>query len=141
MKAKPIKTLFALTLILFTFAQASRADEKTDPAVEVAKSWLALVDAGNYQKSWDEAAPYFKERVKSGEWVKMVASVREPLGKVKSRELIGALFTKTLPGAPDGEYVVIQFRTAFQNKAEAVETVTPMKDDKGNWRVSGYYIR
>jgi len=29
----------------------------------------------------------------------------------------------------------------FANKKAAVETVTPMKDTDGQWRVSGYFIR
>ena len=47
----------------------------------------------------------------------------------------------SLPGAPDGEYVVLQFDTSFANKKEAVETVTPMLDKDGKWKVSGYYIK
>ena len=46
-----------------------------------------------------------------------------------------------LPGAPDGEYVVFQFSTAFEHKRAAVETVTPMMDADGQWRVSGYFVR
>ena len=41
----------------------------------------------------------------------------------------------------DEEYVVIQFNTVFENKAKAVETITPMKDPDGKWEVSGYYIK
>ncbi len=47
----------------------------------------------------------------------------------------------SLPGAPDGEYVVIQYRSEFENKSNAVETVTPMRDADGEFRVSGYFIR
>jgi hypothetical protein len=36
---------------------------------------------------------------------------------------------------------VIQFATSFENKQSAVETVTPMRDSDGTWRVSGYYVR
>ena len=50
-------------------------------------------------------------------------------------------YAESLPGAPDGEYVVILFKTSFEGKAEAVETVTPMRDADGEWRVAGYYIR
>jgi hypothetical protein len=46
-----------------------------------------------------------------------------------------------LPGAPDGEYVVIHFHTVFANKADAIETVTPMRGRDGRWRVSGYFVR
>ena len=56
-------------------------------------------------------------------------------------EVVSAEFTTKLPGAPDGEYVVIQYRTKFQNKADAIETVAPMRDQDGVFRVSGYYVR
>jgi hypothetical protein len=36
---------------------------------------------------------------------------------------------------------VIQFSTSFERKGAATETVTPMKDADGQWRVTGYYIR
>jgi hypothetical protein len=55
--------------------------------------------------------------------------------------LKSATYTKSLPGAPDGEYVVIQYDTGFEHKQSAVETVTPMLDKDGKWRVSGYFIR
>ena len=49
--------------------------------------------------------------------------------------------TESLPGAPDGHYVVLHYETSFENKKTAIETVTPMLDQDGDWRVSGYYIR
>jgi len=55
--------------------------------------------------------------------------------------LKSASYTKTLPGAPDGEYVVIQYDSSFEHKQSAVETVIPMLDKDGQWRVSGYVIR
>jgi hypothetical protein len=36
---------------------------------------------------------------------------------------------------------VIQYESSFEHKASAIETVTPMLGDDGQWRVSGYYIR
>jgi hypothetical protein len=46
-----------------------------------------------------------------------------------------------LPGAPAGDYVVIQYATQFANKDKAVETVVPMRTPDGSWKVSGYFIR
>jgi len=135
-----IKSLLIAFILAGSIALAF-ADEQTDQAVAAAKTWLGLVDEKQYEESWVKAAPFFKEKVKEEDWVKMVSAVRSPLGDMKNRELIGAQYTKTLPGAPAGEYVVMQFKTAFQNKPEAVETVTPMKDDKGAWRVSGFFIK
>ena len=71
----------------------------------------------------------------------MVRAVRDPLGKVTTRKLKSATYTKSLPGAPDGEYVVIQYESSFEHKQSAVETVTPMLDKDGKWRVSGYFIK
>lgn len=136
----PLRAL-CLAVALLLPALPGRADENVDGAVKAAESWLALVDARDYKKSWEEAAPFFKERVSEFDWIKMAALARDPFGKLKSRELKTAKYTKTLPGAPDGEYVVIQFRTSLAHKENAIETVTPMKDEHGAWKVSGYFIK
>jgi hypothetical protein len=47
----------------------------------------------------------------------------------------------TLPGAPDGEYVVFQFDTSFERKEAALETVTTIHEADGQWRVAGYFVR
>jgi len=52
-------------------------------AVEAAKSWLALVDAGEYGKSWEAAAPLFKGAVDEAAWGKQLGPVRGPLGAVR----------------------------------------------------------
>jgi len=117
------------------------ANEPAEPAVKAAEAWLARVDQEQYATSWKEAAPAFKQAVSQAQWETAVASVRGPLGKVEARELLGAQFTTALPGAPDGAYVVIQFKTRFANKAEAVETITPRKEAGGLWKVSGYFVK
>ena len=67
--------------------------------------------------------------------------MRAPLGKLVSRKLKSREYAEKMPGAPDGRYVVVQYDTVFENKASAVETVTPMADPDGVWRVAGYFIR
>lgn len=114
------------------------AEEK---AVEAARTWLGLVDDGGYAKSWETAAQYFKKAVTEEKWKQALSAVRRPLGKVVSRKLKSKQYATSLPGAPDGEYVVIQFETSFENKKASVETITPMLDKDGKWRVSGYYIK
>jgi hypothetical protein len=46
-----------------------------------------------------------------------------------------------LPGAPAGQYVVMQFDSSFANKHSAVETVTFMLEEGGQWRAAGYFIK
>ena len=114
---------------------------KENAAVLAAQHWLSMVDGEEYAHSWDEAAEYFKGAITREQWRQSLQGVRKPLGNVISRELKSKIYTTSLPGAPDGEYVVIQFETSFENKKSAVETVTPMMDPDGSWRVSGYYIK
>ncbi len=117
------------------------AQKPEDLAQASAQSWLALTDSGKYAESWQEASTAFKTAVTQSKWVEQLTPVRTPLGKVLSRKLKSATYMKNPPGAPDGEYVVIQYDTSFENKNEAVETITPMLDKDGKWRVSGYFIR
>lgn len=115
--------------------------EKEKTAIGVADAWLKLVDAGEYDKSWDEAATYFKSAVTKEQWQNTVEAARKPFGKCIARTVKSAKYTTSLPGAPDGEYVVIQYEASFENKKNAIETITPMMDKDGQWRVSGYYIK
>jgi len=115
--------------------------EKEKVAITAAKKWLALTDAGKYSDSWKEAAEYFRNTVPQEQWKQMLQSVRAPLGKMLSRKIKTKEYKTSLPGVPDGEYVVIQFETSYQNKKSAIETVTPMLDKDGKWRVAGYYIK
>lgn len=121
-------------------AMAANTD-KEKAAIAVAEKWLKLVDQGKYTKSWQESSRYFKMLVKEDQWIEAAQTTRGPLGKIISRKVKSATYTTTLPTAPDGEYVVIEFLTTFKNKKSAIETVTPMVDKDGKWRVSGYYIR
>lgn len=127
--------------LLFTTVGSSTEQEAEKAAQKAAEAWLALVDSSDYFASWDEAAEFFKSRVDKEQWEKTVRAVRGPLGKVKSRKFSSAKYTKQLPGAPDGEYVVIQYETSFENKQSAIETITPMLEKDGKWRVSGYFIK
>ena len=118
----------------------STADKETI-AQESAKKWLHLIDNSEYSLSWSEAAPYLKNNVTQEEWQKTLQGVRQPLGKALSREVALMQYMTTLPGSPDGEYVVIQYNTSFEHKKSAVETVTPMLDRDGKWKAAGYYIK
>jgi hypothetical protein len=133
--------LLGMMLVLGVIQVGNADGQSQQKAVEAAKKWLALVDRGEYGKSWETAAGYFKAAVGKKHWEQKAAAVRSPLGKVIIRKLKSKQYATSLPGAPDGEYVVIQFETSFEKKKSSVETVTPMKEKDGTWRVSGYYIK
>ena len=138
-----MKRLVAVLFVLVFLAlpRCGASGEAEDAAVVAAQKWLNLIDTSEYGESWEQAATYFKQVVPKEKWEQAVGAVRGPLGELKARKVKSATYATSLPGAPDGEYVVIQFSASFSKKQSAVETVTPMKEPDGTWRVSGYYIK
>jgi len=136
-----IALVIGLCLLLVVGIATAQNPQKEKAAVASAEKWLAAVDKGKYVDSWQEAAVYFKNAVTKEQWEQSMLSFRKPLGRLVSRKVQSTLYRTSLPGAPDGKYVVITFETAFENKASAIETVTPMLEKDGKWRVSGYYIK
>jgi hypothetical protein len=135
-----------ITAILFAFAlvvgfQPIHGQVASTAARSSVESWLSLVDGQHYVESWQAAGAFFRNAVTAEKWQEAARIARIPLGGLKARDVKSVTSTKTLPGAPDGEYVVFQFNTSFEQKAAAVETVTTVREPDGNWRVVGYFVR
>jgi hypothetical protein len=135
------RTLLAGAALVTAFAQAQ--EPVIREATMAAERWLAVVDRGEAGTSWDQLASAAQSVITKAAWKDALHKVREPLGSA-SRQMETAMFTRSFPNAPPGEYIVIQYNTGFAklpNGAMAVETVVPMRDKDGVWRVSGYYIK
>jgi len=134
-------TILAVAMALTLGLPAWAADKEEAVAIKNAESWLALVDREKYGESWDAAAKFFQDNVARDLWRDALGAVRGPLGKPLSRRVKSAEARTSLPGAPDGRYVIIQFDTSFEHQKSAVETITPMQEADGSWKVSGYFIK
>jgi len=137
----PVALMALLTVPSFAADDADKQKAKEQAATAAAEKWLALMDEGKYGDGWKEGAEYLRNAIKQEDFDKALQAARKPLGKLVSRKVKSAQYSTELPGAPDGEYVVIQFDTSFENKKTAVETITPMLDKDGKWRVSGYFVK
>jgi len=141
-----MKLISSALLLVFLFAlpavSASDAD-KEQAAVTAAEDFLALVDAADYTQSWDMTAQFFKQKVSKENWIKEIGVLRPKSKSLVERKLRSAEYSKSesVPGIPDGEYVVIVFDTIFADKQGAIEIVTPTLEPDGHWRVSGYFVR
>ena len=142
---KKVLGVFLSVMLVFSFALLSGCakanPEAEKEAITAATEWLALINDEKYGESWDESSEIFRAAITREKWERTLSGLMKPFGKVVSREKKSARYHTSLPGAPDGEYVVIQFKTSFENKKNAIETITPMKEKDGTWRVSGYYIK
>ena len=125
-------------ILASTFAFAA---EPKDEARASAAAWLKAFDAADYPSTWKAASEGFKAAVSSDSWSQTAKAVRTPLGQLKTRTERSATYTRSLPGAPDGEYVVIQFETVFENKAHSLETITAKREPDGNWKIAGYFVK
>ena len=130
-----------VTVIGLAPARAVSRAQAAKEATSAAEQWLGFVDQGKFNRSWLEASTYFRNVTTKQQWKQQVSVWRSALGSVVSRKLRTAQYLTTMPGAPDGEYVMIQYDTSFTHKKSAVEVVVPMMDADGRWRVSEYSIR
>lgn len=108
-------------------------------AQKAAEQWLALLDAGEYGKAWDQTSRPFRERVTRERWIEALPKDRGAHGAMRSRKAEVASYKPTLPGVPDGDYVTVRFATSFENKPDASELITLVLED-GVWRPIGYGI-
>lgn len=129
-----------LVLLALSFTSTLHADQSASAQV-AGKAWLSKLDSGDYSGTWDAAASIFKTALSSQAWQQASQTVRTPLGAVRQRTELSSVPTKTLPGVPDGDYVVMQFTTQFEFKAQAIETVVMTLDKDGSWKVAGYFVR
>jgi hypothetical protein len=106
-----------------------------------ALDWLALVDESRLAESWTEASGGFRSAVSEARWAEAAGAARSPFGALRSRTLQDVQRATELPGAPDGEYAVLTFGSAFDHKRSAVETLTLARDADGEWRAAGYFVR
>ncbi|MCK0128222.1 DUF4019 domain-containing protein [Erythrobacter sp. F6033] len=134
------------TTVPATAQPSSQSSSSSDTPVEAAslkqaKAFLAPVDAGDWNKSWNIAGDFFQEQITAAEWAERVSPVRKPLGAVEERRLVSAQQVSTLPGAPEGDYEVLQFQTKFANREGlALETMMMLKNGN-SYDVTGYFIQ
>lgn len=142
----------SMSIMLAMFAYGSLSDDARTPTtgsplvavskkpvetapVQATRQWLALVDAGHWQTSWQATGESFRKLNTVELWTSVSLKVRTPLGSVVSRHLLSE---EDVPTPPNGN-IVIKFQTSFATKAGARETLALSREDN-SWKVVGYYI-
>ena len=106
-----------------------------------AHAWLLLLDRKDWGTAWDASSSVFRQSVPLGTWMDNVPKLREPLGAFVERQPGEAIYKRTLPGRPEGDYVTVQFTSKFDKKPVVQELVTTVRESDGRWRVTGYQAR
>jgi len=116
-------------------------DQDDKDTIAASEKWLALLDAGKVGAAWDVSSAYLKSVVTRQKWIEGISSARKPFGKINKRTAGKFARTHTIPGAPDGDYAILEFDSVYANGKRATEQVIWMLEPGDTWRVSGYYIR
>ncbi len=138
---KRIIAVCVMTILFLGTNAVSKVTSEEEMSLANAKNWLAIIDNGEYAKSWDGASNIFKNALTSDMWEESLSAIRKPLGQLISRKMLKQQYHSSLPGVPPGSYFVIQFSTKFENKENVVETITMAKEKDGTWKSAGYFIK
>ena len=121
--------------------QPNISEEDLRNGIAAANAWLNLVDQGKYENSWEAGALSFQFTITKKEWDKALENIRKPLGTVVSRQLLEQRVAYNPKGLPKGEYLVLYYKTAYSNRADANELLTLQKQSTGQWKVLTYHVR
>src|SRR3954454_25248090 len=111
--------------------QERHADELS--ARNAAERWLALLDSGDYEEAFEWEAQDFRMTRAQKQFVRYMQARRQPFGKELGRKAIGSQPAQKLAGVPEGNYMGVIFKTAFENKHETAERVILVRQTIG-WR-------
>jgi len=140
MRAVPALRLLLVSLLLLLAAGAGAQDPQAVAAQTAARDLMALTDRGDAAGSWAKAGAQFRRKISAQAWSDSLQRARPPLGDLVRRTLESTQFSRSFPGMPDGDYVLVLFRSSFSKKGEAMESVTLERESDGNWHVIGYFI-
>jgi Protein of unknown function (DUF4019) len=109
--------------------------------IAASEKWLAVLDAGKFGPAWDTSSAYLKSVVTRKNWIQEIGAARKPLGKFDHRKAEKFARTHSFPGAPEGDYAIVEFDSTFANGKKATEHIVWTLETGDVWRVSGYFIR
>ncbi len=107
---------------------------------KIARDWLAMADKEDAKGTWTMAGKKFQDSITEEQWSQSLVQVHMPIGKTLQRAVVSTSFDKSFPGAPEGDYATVDFRTSFERRLDGGETVSLEHEPDGVWRVIGYSI-
>jgi hypothetical protein len=121
-------------------AQADPHQAEEQAAERQALGFLGYLDQGRFPESYAYTGMLIRSSVDRDTFAQKVESARNGTGAFVGRNLMDASYTTSVPGAPEGQYVILHYAASFANRQDTVETVT-LALAKNYWWVSGYYIK
>ena len=112
-------TLLIVVLIAPVGAETLSRDQLDNKA----SSYLELLDQGHYEEAWQDMSALFQALNNQSQWQNRQQTIRTAYGALSSRQLRHITYRQSYTLSPDGQYVIVQFKSSYQNKADTTETV------------------
>ena len=138
---------FFLLLVAGQVVRAQEGGPAPQEAVDAGNAFLALIDRGQYDDSWDAAASTIKNTITKTSWSTVLSANRKKFGTLVSRKLESSQAVTTMPGSPEGQYVVLEYKGSFSQKKAGGATVKPttetvvVTNENGKWVGYQYTIK
>lgn len=117
------------------------ADTPRDEVTQAALLWLQKVDGKQLQQAYDDSGTLMKNAVAFDKWSAAISSARASAGNVQSRDLTNIESHTQFPGVPEGDYMIVKFKTKFSLKPDAQETLSFQRESDGKYHLIGYFVR
>ena len=137
---KALALLAAISCLLVAAASRALASSGADhinDGIAASQSWVAQIDAGKYEDSYNVGSAAMHTKVAQDRWVEVLSALRTPWGPVVSRKQISHIYRPNGYEGAEGEFMLVTYDTAFQHLNSATEVVV-LKWEDGQWRGAGY---
>lgn len=138
-KRRVFWVLIALGISLL-FVACGRGHRSGIPAdaQAVINEALADVDAGRYDKLYQEGAEEWRNSATLDDSKAAFKTARDKLGAVRSRNLLNAREEQTSTAPVPGHSIVVVYQTSFE-RGSGMETLTLLEHD-GRWYLARYFV-
>jgi len=136
---KPTLLIAGILCFLFTTMPKvlASAEDEIDSALATSKAWVAQIDAGQYDESYEAGCDAMHDKVPQDRWAQVLKALRVPWGPVVNRTQVSHIYKPNGYEGSEGEFMVITYDTSFTKLGEATEVVVLRWED-GKWRGAGY---
>lgn len=133
------KTLLLCFTVLFSSLVLGNP-KYVEQAEKQAHNWMDTIDKGDAESSWNEMSSIFTQQLSAEDWKLSIQGMQMYFGKVGQRKIKSSNYKTSSYGAPNGDYVDVEFSTDYANAAGRKEVVTMVRDQDGQWKVAGFSI-
>ena len=117
------KVILAIILIVLLAGAVGAKALTRDHLVSQVGSYLELLDQDRYEEAWLTMSDLFQALNDQAQWQSRQQVIRTVYGQLLSREFLRINNRQGYSHSPDGKYVIVQYKSIFQNKADTYETV------------------